>query len=582
MTDPDNLLLRFRCPRCCLLLEAAPNEIGTELACPACYEPVVVPPESRGDQPLDEYRVREFGEVTPEAQPAFVVVRCPLCDTHMEADQQQVGQQLTCPDCDTPVTVPSPEPSKSPKAGSSARPSAVEEYALSDKLHGWDSSAAASDDGYFPVYCPLCDTMMQVGTEQIGESIVCPDCGVSSTVMTPPESKKASPGPVDPTDVEYALHQGVAQPGPGSAARRPYVPVECPICGARLHAEVDQIGEEIVCPDCDRPVVVPAPPKLPPKPDVMAGAGEAVPMGQATGVPDRQPILSRPRWHAGYAVGPAEDRDGTELVHVLPEPPRWPFLSGILGFLVYRGVHTRWIGLSMTAVAVVWICFGGHFLGAMPDRGIVSVGVQMTSLVLLGTTTLLLAIWGTVASAFCLAILRDSAAGNDRIENWPEAIFLDWALDGLYLLGSLVVAVVAGMFLQWLLEPVGLPEEMGVFGGVAAVFPIALLSMLERGSPLGLISPAVWDSLWRRRGAWATFYIASVILAAATMGLTAVIVLLPGLVAMPLVVTLFVGALLLYFRLLGRLAWCCSSGPERRRPRPAVAVEEKTDEPAPS
>ena len=91
------------------------------------------------------------------------------------------------------------------------------------------------------------------------------------------------------------------------------------------------------------------------------------------------------------------------------------------------------------------------------------------------------------------------------------------------------------------------------------LFPWLLLSMLEANSPLVPISKAVCGSLLRKWRTWLAFYMETIPLLL-SIGASAIAAMLLGSLplAIPVLAMTMVAVLMIYFRLLGRLAWCCS------------------------
>ena len=180
-----------------------------------------------------------------------------------------------------------------------------------------------------------------------------------------------------------------------------------------------------------------------------------------------------------------------------------------------------------------------------------------------------------VANAYLMAILHDSAAGNDLIVNWPDALFLTWATDAFFLITSIAVPFI----LAWTLTyPLG-----GLLAGGWVIlipiywllFPIVLLSTLEMQSPLVPVSPVVIQSLWQCGRTWGVFYLQTaligVVVLSAGFGFHAVgFMNFAGVAILGGAVTF---AAMLYFRLLGRVAWVCD---ERFRELRAQEERRKT------
>ncbi len=234
---------------------------------------------------------------------------------------------------------------------------------------------------------------------------------------------------------------------------------------------------------------------------------------------------------------------------------------GVFSFPWYRSVWPYWLLLWVLALPPIVL-----FAAAIGD--LVPLGL------LLPLALIQAVLWYLGASAVFLTILRDTAAGNDEIYDWPSAHWLDWIADAFYLLESLVVCAVADLGLAWLLSA-DLPGKAFLMLGCPAVlFPLTLLTMLENESPLLPVSLPVWRTLITRPGAWALFYLESLVLLVAT-GVVATVTEIAGeprgVVGFPfdggfwwaisIGPLVLVAVLLIYFRLLGRLAWYCGQEP---------------------
>jgi hypothetical protein len=168
-----------------------------------------------------------------------------------------------------------------------------------------------------------------------------------------------------------------------------------------------------------------------------------------------------------------------------------------------------------------------------------------------------------VACVNLLAILVDTSNGKDVIETWPGADFMDWSLDAWSLLTALFAAVLPGVLLGQLclLAGAGAAVYQWTVAACCAVtglfaYPVLLLSCLETGSPVNPISRPVWRGLRLTMRRWVLFFVFSA-------GLITAGVLVwqgrrCGWIALDYTVAVVLVALaMLYFRLLGRLAWCC-------------------------
>jgi hypothetical protein len=193
-----------------------------------------------------------------------------------------------------------------------------------------------------------------------------------------------------------------------------------------------------------------------------------------------------------------------------------------------------------------------------PNVGPATAVPWVGSMVLMGTGGVLCAGWGIVASGLLVAVVRDTAEGTDQIEDWPELMmFSDWAFDFFYIFNSLAVSVLLGVAVAQILGFAGPTSWLAVPVSVFLVFPIALISMLEADSTVKPLSLRVLGSLFPAWWAWGLFYVETAVLVVALFFLSALVLLRIGQWGILLLGILSVPILMVYFRLLGRVAWCC-------------------------
>ena len=570
MTGGGDSSVRFRCPHCFMRLMAPSNQTGTKRRCPRCQWVFKVPDEAeaaRRRHKVEEYHVSEAVGPLPGEEQRYVSVRCPLCNTLLRTTEDQVGRQLVCPDCETRVVVPPPV--EAPQQ-TSAPAASVEGYALSEEVDESAAGTRAADQTYFRFNCSSCDTMMQVTQSQVGQEIVCPDCQVPMVVgpMSEARPKKRGAGFIPAGEYgEYAILEGMDQPAAGSrSAHQPYIAVNCPICDALLHFTEDRVGREETCPDCDRPLVVPEAPQPVRKIDPREDADDPYEVGRGSEVYHHEPLFthSRRRPRPG-AVG----EDGAELVLT---PPRRPFVSGVFHFPLYRNAWFRWIAMSVAGAMVLGLALGALEIGSNRDR--VS---WITAMVLFGVTGTIGMLWAVTTITALLAILIDTAYGYDEIENWPSGTFGDWLVESAPVVFGLLLSMLPARGVAYALGPANLLSGLCLLTSFLVLFPILLLSMLETNSPLNPLSPPIWRSLLTARRAWVTFYLETAVLVIGGWYVVQalLLVLFPG----GLIVASFVlvAGLMIYFRLLGRLAWFCR---QRSAVRQAVDDHEPPDDEA--
>lgn len=561
--------IRFGCPRCQTRLFARPSQVGTKRRCPRCQYVFTVPTAQEADAraakqgPEAEYAFSEQVD-SSEPQKHSISVVCPLCKTRMYATPDQVGQTLECPDCETKVLV-SPPPEPTSEETEDHQPAPGEEYPV------WGVGQPTQDyqETYIPVVCGLCHTRMLATGKQVGQTLVCPDCGTPSVVPPPPEqpTPENRSNEQDDEETTYRLCTGAGQPGPGSQAHLTHIPVICSLCHTRLHATLDQVGQEIVCPDCLTSNTVPPPPKRLPKIDPMEGAGEAIAHSVPIRPPEFQPIFEY-SWLKELEEPEADDENQPRERPDSLSPSASALFVGLLGFLFSSSVLGRWTIFSVAGITT--LCFAGAAIhlarsGTMLDLVLAVLFSALTGLSLLVSLS--------VIATSLVAVVVDTAAGNKQVENWPEGPMADWLFNALYVINAAAVSVLPGAGLRWLLGSQGLGTGPVMELSAFVLFPIVLLSMLERGSAMSPYSPAILQSLRTTFWTWGLFYLATglflLIAGRFVSGLTS---LLDGL-GIALALPFGMAAMLLYFRLLGRLAWVAAGGSEKPTAEPLAKDE---------
>ena len=512
MTRPDNHTLRFACPRCMSPLKARLELAGTWQRCPRCQLRVKVPEKTLLSPPIEEYALRE-----PETPPAV-------------------------PPVVAPPVVPPPVASASPQARASPEAPPVGPV-----------EQRSADEGLIRVQCLLCGTLMYATEDQIGQKITCPDCQVPAVVTRPikaPPRQYRSASEIG----EYALSgRSVRSAAGGPAEPQDGVTVSCPVCHSQLRAGLDQVGTKIACGDCGTVLIVPPPP-----PEAVAvqkadGPGEYGPAagsdanvwGAAPANSTPAPVAEKPR------VAAAVER-ALELDAERPKMPRWLFLDGTFTFpftfgaLAFTFVLATWVilpiwlgktAIELAKVELATTFFGSAFVGAVA--------------VVLGT------MWFALASACALSVVRDTSNGCDKIETWPDLAFIDWIVEPLFLFNSISLSVLPCLGITWWttrsVELTGWAALSGFF-----LFPIFLLSMLDKNSLLAVLSPAIFRTFWRAWTGWVRFYFLTALLMAALIGVSlAAYAVGPNCAVIAVAIGLGIGWMI-YFRMLGRLAWFCT------------------------
>jgi hypothetical protein len=282
MASANRQLISVKCPGCGAPYEFPPSMAGRRGKCASCGTAFTVPKVETTAAPKFP-PANIFEEEERESLPQYIPVECRVCQTRIYGRLDQVGKKLKCPDCGTQNEVPPP-----PKPKRKNLPAALEgeQYEVYDPdVQPLPSALVATQPKFIAVKCSKCDTMMYATEKQIGQTIVCPDCGRKCQVPKPARPKPV-PSVLAPDGETPRLDPAFAP------FERP--PTVSPETLQKIEAELD-----------DTPY------------------GRALAESRRTGKP--LTVDSRGR----------------------PILPRWPLVTGVWRMLVTEEVIARWILLSI-------------------------------------------------------------------------------------------------------------------------------------------------------------------------------------------------------------------------------------------
>lgn len=378
-------------------------------------------------------------------------------------------------------------------------------------------------------------------------------------------------------DEEYRV-LGVDQPSADNRfVYQRYVPVVCDLCGARMHATEDQIGQKLACVDCGRELPVVAPPERPRKVSSAAALGEGEVFGLREVAVDAVAVgeLSLCPHCGGKLKSTISQTDDHLFCHLCgqlielvtdvctenaePVPKRGPTLAdaasliwpGVLTFPLKGGARERLIALSivfavaarLVETAFAYAYFGG---GSVPE-------------VLAGVCLFLAAVLPAVAgvnflAAVLLAILEDTAWGNDDDIGWPTAVWIDWFQRVIMLINAVTFAAVPGIVIATVLQLDATPFYLATGCSLFLLLPVVLLSLEENNSMAQPFSREVYKFIARSRWLWLLFYLLTAVIVAAVYSAASLLAPWDSLAGMFVAATAVVTGSMIYFRMLGRLA----------------------------
>ena len=608
-------MIRFRCIRCQHPLQIDEGAVGKKLHCPVCYHTLTVPAESTiksvdpsqlyatDEKPIDVREMRHRHE--------FTSLRCTVCSANIAVRKEQIGQEVVCPDCETTMLVPPDIAGRIDAALNDTLDKimlGLDNTPAKDIYGFYDgNSPQKNETGRIPVHCILCNTLMYASDEQVGTELTCPDCDTKTVV--PPRSRNIPLPPSIPSNFE-----GGSTFGTGSALKEPLIPVVCELCGTRMYAHHSQLGEFKTCPDCGRRTLVKAVPTEELIQPELSGNAYAVTAAEPPPRPlfrtltdyryidgslDRehydgkqpeepkvrrmvrpmQPVESKD-WPNDIDVETIRQRNRQKkkktpktsekkpLMFRCPLPKR-PLTGGLLPPLLTWRVIVPLLASTGLACAAVLL---GYLLSEL-------------FLLSLGLTGFILTFWACLQTHFCWNMFQASTDANDDIDEGGEFTLVgSFGLLFWMVCGSMLAATPGHLFASCLPgeiftvtpddglvlhPPVIIRDYILLRLSHVFFFPFFFLSCMEAGSYFSPVSRGTLRTFARYTGVWIRFYVlASLLILSLDIALvgiwylavelfiagpnSSILVIVSGIVLGFFWINFFS---LLFFRLLGRLAW---------------------------
>ena len=454
-----------------------------------------------------------------------------------------IGQRARCAACSLAFTIPAPGNNQAPAKTPTPK---QEEAAPEVPVHvGFE--------------CRVCNTRLFARTEDVGKKLKCPDCH-ALTVIPPPPPPKPKNMPAALEGEQYELWDADEQPLPSQliATQPKTVMVKCRRCDTVMHPMANLVGQPIRCPDCGTTNIIPPPPKPVVKPSVLAPDAltpfldpDADPGERPLILPPAAKMLHEERFEDEYQRAVEKSQRTGKPMEIdrrgRPIMPRWPLVTGVFPFLVSGGVPIAWLGISLGFAGAVWVLLTGI---AMANSG----AGAFTGMPMYAGGCALIMICAAGTYSCLLQIIMESSEGNRTVYNWP--VFTDWFASLLYLGIALPMSAIPGWAIGLIPGIASQPQMTTLLNGLSVLIflPIIMLSQLDINSPAGVLSGRILASLQRCPFSWILFYIENAVMLAICGGVTYLVIEnYPD--AFLWLMFLYSAALILFARLLGRLAW---------------------------
>lgn len=360
-----------------------------------------------------------------------------------------------------------------------------------------------------------------------------------------------------------------------SAEEPDFLALRCPTCQAGLRIRSKLAGTTGTCPQCGGAISIPL------RPEIDFDSAEETnpvsdPLDAEAGYrlaelvdfqPDDQPAPLPPELRPVAPEGGFLGQMARVRTERAESAPRILFYTGVFEFPWYTEVWPRWGWLVLGGSAATMIpVLAWTYLGGLG-------GYAGVSLAFFAMPQIWITLWtGAFAAACGMQVFEHTAAGSDHIFSWPEPNWRDWVWQLMYLgyVAAMVLAIAYGIGLA----AGGSPETLLMSIAITEffLFPFCLLSVMEANNLAILVSPGILATLFRKGLSWILFYLVTGFLTAIWLGIAWLVCQVTPLLLIPVNGLLYASLVLIWFRLLGRLAWSISHRRSKKR-RTASAVE---------
>lgn len=472
-----------------------------------------------------------------ERRPPRLAAKCPHCAMRLRVREEDLGANRTCPNCKQVFSIPKPKASQTTSTTSSKSGPRVDDL-LSE-------SSTSSDDWTPPTHigitCHVCKTRYYGTESQIGQALPCPDCHTQNVVPKPVKPKEAKARPDDMHMRGIGFDQGMPSSDPDQFR------VTCHVCESILYCLPKHVGKRIRCSDCGTIFHVPQPPpkKSAPSVDLDEGPGFAVrPQAEIPVVKSNADQMLK-RASAEYL-----EREAAK-----PTPPKRPFVDSVWTMPFQIEVFPILLSIALLGTVIIYLA---DFSLRTEGRGQV-IGLVVMALVSVATLTQVL-----LTSNAVMTIATSSSLGLKAID-YPKFDLFAIVYNFILVFTSMALSYGPGVSLGLM---VGLPwVGLIAFPVAFCLFPFILLSMLDASSAAVPYTQFVAGTLTSNRRDWLRFYLMAFpayLVALVPHGVAIAIQLRHRGPLNETSIQIHVFALaalvstygvMVYFRLLGRLAW---------------------------
>lgn len=508
--------------------------------------------------------------------PNRIAFACPRCRALCQIPATLAGQRVRCPDCGMPFEVPKNTSGAAMQPTSAAAATGGSAYQIREppsRTVPWQPESAAAANAMQQATVSLAPAR-QPWTQSKQSAVAAPNHGsagrhtgagdggperpapqhVGPQQAIPQhslavEAEGSSPGSQDtPAASQAAGHAPAAHAAP--PRDQDLVRVKCRLCGTLLYFGVHEVGQQARCPDCELAFTIPPPSPPAPPPPPPPDPGEYAVGAEPPRIRPTFEYLARPREQPAEPpksplLPPAADDEH-------PLPRLW-YLTGVVDLPWRRHSIVRWAVLAVLLAAAQLLSHKVvHDLAAAQSWGAALVPLMLMVPSILALISALLC-----GLAWFHIIFRETAAGEEEIEDWSGGDLLGW-ITAAFLMAyyALLVWALAAVIVRMLpgiadSDVVRLCITLLLFW---AWLPVVLLASLEAESPWIPWSVPVYIRLGERARDFVNAYLTEIVLIGLLFGLVWAAWQVSGVLAMVVGSILEAALVFIIARLLGRLA----------------------------
>lgn len=455
--------------------------------------------------------------------PPKFAVACPNCGVGLKVGQSDLGTHRDCPKCGTGFVLPN----------------------MTEALRLAESKRRANEQ--FGFICRLCGSRLFALPQQVGRKLKCPDCHTINLIQQPPPkpvAKKIEPG--EAYDLALAEESSID----ALLSEDLLFGFSCRVCQTMQSVPRAWVGRQLTCPDCGTQLIVPLPPPAATKAKVVA-EDPKISLAAAAPIPQQHVVNVDKLMTAAHQKLEAEARKK-------PKPIKRPFVSGVYSYpfhplsLIYLTLISFLGALEFVLVRMTME------LNAGPESVLGIPLMILASLVAIP----MMGVW----FGFLLKTIHWTSLGYPGIGESPGFDFFEFLRSALFIINALGVSAMPGLLL-------GLATQRQLVGfglmalSIFLLYPFVILSMIDEDSLFVPYSRFIHQTLGSVRKGWVKFYLSALGIYAVIAGTQILALFFPGEYWSYATLVLVNLATMIYFRLIGRLAYVIDRSIPKQKPQ---------------